>query len=207
MYLGRKVMVSPGGRWRERPVDGPSLQSSRSPMRNGMQEQPHMLPIERQGQGFVWNARPQTARQRSTLPLGFSDPGELEFMDDNETPHKRPLRSARWFRKDDLPGFVHRTTLAAAGWSREDLMTRPVIGILNTWSDMNPCNLNLRALAEDVRTGILEAGGIPFEIPLMSLSENIIKPTSFPFRNLLAMEVEETLRAHPFDAVVLLGGC
>ena len=128
-------------------------------------------------------------------------------MNDNKTPPKRPVRSARWFRKDDLPGFVHRSTLAAAGWSREDLMTRPVIGILNTWSDMNPCNLNLRALAEDVRTGILEAGGIPFEIPLMSLSENIIKPTSFPFRNLLAMEVEETLRAHPFDAVVLLGGC
>jgi dihydroxy-acid dehydratase len=128
-------------------------------------------------------------------------------MDDDKTLQKRPLRSARWFRKDDLPGFVHRSTLAAAGWSREDLMTRPVVGILNTWSDLNPCNLNLRALAEDVRTGILEAGGIPFEIPMMSLSENIIKPTSFPFRNLLAMEVEETLRAHPFDAVVLLGGC
>jgi dihydroxy-acid dehydratase len=128
-------------------------------------------------------------------------------MDDNETSQKRPLRSARWFRKDDLPGFVHRSTLAAAGWSREDLMTRPVVGIVNTWSDLNPCNLNLRALAEEVRTGILEAGGIPFEVPVMSISENIIKPTSFPFRNLLAMEVEETLRGYPFDAVVLLGGC
>lgn len=102
---------------------------------------------------------------------------------------KSGLRSARWFRKDDLPGFIHRSTLAAAGWSREDLMGRPVIGILNTWSDINPCNMNLRALAEDVRTGIIEEGGIPFEVPLMSLSENIIKPTSFPFRNLLAMEV------------------
>src|SRR3712207_7204188 len=71
----------------------------------------------------------------------------------------------------------------------------------------NPCNLNLRALAEEVRTGILEAGGIPFEAPLMSLSENIIKPTSFPFRNLLSMEAEECIRAYPFDAVVLLGGC
>lgn len=128
-------------------------------------------------------------------------------MDNNETSKKRLLRSARWFRKDDLPGFVHRSTLAAAGWSREDLMTRPVVGILNTWSDINPCNLNLRALAEEVRTGVLEAGGIPFEVPLMSISENIIKPTSFPFRNLLAMEVEETLRGYPFDAVVLLGGC
>ncbi|SPA14996.1 L-arabonate dehydratase [Cupriavidus taiwanensis] len=128
-------------------------------------------------------------------------------MSDNETRNGRPLRSARWFRKNDLPGFVHRSTLSTAGWSREDLMERPVVGILNTWSDINPCNLNLRALAEEARVGILEAGGIPFEVPLMSISENIIKPTSFPFRNLLAMEVEETIRGYPFDAVVLLGGC
>jgi len=119
----------------------------------------------------------------------------------------RPMRSARWFRKDDLPGFVHRSTLATVGWSREDLMERPVVGMLNTWSDINPCNLNLRVLAEEVRAGILEAGGIPFEVPLMSLSENIIKPTSFPFRNLLAMNAEESIRAYPFDSVVLLGGC
>jgi dihydroxy-acid dehydratase len=128
-------------------------------------------------------------------------------MGDDETSQRRPLRSARWFRKDDLPGFVHRSTLAASGWSREDLMGRPVVGILNTWSDINPCNLNLRALAEEVRAGILEAGGIPFEVPLLSLSENIIKPTSFPFRNLLSMDAEECIRSYPFDAVVLLGGC
>ncbi|CAH0319810.1 dihydroxy-acid dehydratase [Pseudomonas mediterranea] len=128
-------------------------------------------------------------------------------MSDNKPKHSRPLRSARWFRKDDLPGFVHRSTLSTVGWSREDLMERPVVGILNTWSDINPCNLNLRALAEEVRVGILEAGGIPFEAPLMSLSENIIKPSSFPFRNLLSMEAEESIRAYPFDAVVLLGGC
>jgi dihydroxy-acid dehydratase len=127
-------------------------------------------------------------------------------MGDSETT-RRPMRSARWFRKDDLPAFVHRSTLATVGWSREDLMNRPVVGMLNTWSDINPCNLNLRVLAEEVRTGILEAGGIPFEVPLMSLSENIIKPTSFPFRNLLAMEAEESIRAYPFDSVVLLGGC
>jgi dihydroxy-acid dehydratase len=129
------------------------------------------------------------------------------FVGDDGTQRSRALRSARWFRKDDLPGFVHRSTLAASGLTREDLMQRPVVGILNTWSDINPCNLNLRALAEDVKTGILESGGIPFEVPLMSLSENIIKPTSFPFRNLLAMEAEECIRAYPFDAVVLLGGC
>lgn len=128
-------------------------------------------------------------------------------MSDNEIKDGRPLRSARWFRKDDLPGFVHRSTLSTAGWSREDLMERPVVGILNTWSDINPCNLNLRALAEEVKVGIHEAGGIPLEVPLMSISENIIKPTSFPFRNLLAMEAEETIRGYPFDAVVLLGGC
>lgn len=116
-------------------------------------------------------------------------------------------RSARWFRKDDLPGFIHRSTLAAAGWSREDLMNRPVVGILNTWSDINPCNLNLRELAQEVRTGVIEAGAIPFEAPLISLSENIIKPTAFPFRNLLSMDAEEVIRAYPFDAVVLLGGC
>lgn len=122
-------------------------------------------------------------------------------MNDNDTPFQRPLRSARWFRTDDLPSFVHRSTLAAAGWSREDVMTRPVIGILNTWSDINPCKFNLRTLAQEVRTGILEAGGIPFEVPLMSISENIIKPTSFPFRNLLAMEVEQTPRGYPFAVV------
>jgi dihydroxy-acid dehydratase len=116
-------------------------------------------------------------------------------------------RSARWFRKNDLPGFVHRSTLAADGWTREDLIERPVVGILNTWSDLNPCNLNLRALAVKVREGILEAGGIPFEVPMMSISENLIKPSSFPFRNLLSMDVEETIRGYPFDAVVLLGGC
>jgi len=128
-------------------------------------------------------------------------------MSDKKVGAEETLRSARWFRKDDLPGFIHRTTLAAAGWSREDLMQRPVVGILSTWSDINPCNLNLRALADEVRTGILEAGGIPLEFPLMSISENIIKPTSFPFRNLLSMAAEESIRGYPFDAVVLLGGC
>lgn len=128
-------------------------------------------------------------------------------MGDRDSTGRRARRSERWFRKDDLPGFVHRSTLAAVGWSREDLLTRPLVGILSTWSDINPCNLTLRALAEEVRAGILEAGGVPFELPLMSLSENILKPTSFPFRNLLSMEVEESVRGYPFDAVVLLGGC
>ena len=128
-------------------------------------------------------------------------------MDKQNDLNASERRSARWFRKSDLPGFVHRSTLAADGWSREDLIERPVVGILNTWSDLNPCNLNLRALAVKVREGILEAGGIPFEVPMMSISENLIKPSSFPFRNLLSMDAEETIRGYPFDSVVLLGGC
>jgi len=128
-------------------------------------------------------------------------------MADDHIDGSRGLRSARWFRKADLPGFVHRSTLAMDGWTRDDLMNRPVVGILNTWSDLNPCNLSLRALAVKVREGVLEAGGIPLEVPLMSISENLIKPTSFPFRNLLAMEAEETIRSYPLDAVVLLSGC
>lgn len=125
----------------------------------------------------------------------------------SEEKQKPLLRSARWFRKNDLPGFIHRSTLAADGWTREDLMEKPIVGILNTWSDINPCNMNLRMLAQKVREGILEAGGIPFEIPLMSISENLIKPSSFPFRNMLAMDTEECIRGYPLDAVVLMGGC
>ena len=128
-------------------------------------------------------------------------------MTQNSADSGANLRSARWFRKNDLPGFIHRSTLAVDGWSRDDLMQRPVIGILNTWSDLNPCNLSLRTLAVKVREGILAAGGIPLEVPLMSISENLVKPTSFPFRNLLAMEAEESIRAYPLDAVVLLSGC
>lgn len=122
-------------------------------------------------------------------------------------PSDRFLRSARWFDKQDLPGFVHRSTLTPTGLHRRDFNGRPVIGILNSWSDINPCNLNLRYLANETRKGILEAGGLAFELPAMSLSENLIKPTSFLFRNLMAMEAEEMIRAYPLDAVVLLGGC
>lgn len=117
------------------------------------------------------------------------------------------LRSARWFDKQDLPGFVHRSTLTPTGLHRKDFSGRPVIGLITTWSDINPCNLNLRYLANEARKGVSEAGGIAFELPAMSLSENLIKPTSFLFRNLLAMEAEEMIRAYPLDVVILLGGC
>ncbi|UMT86279.1 dihydroxy-acid dehydratase [Paracidovorax citrulli] len=142
----------------------------------------------------------------------FGPARQKAYVNSSSSPEKnrigtRPLRSARWFQKNDLPGFIHRSTLAADGWTREDLMERPIVGILNTWSDLNPCNSNLRSLAGKVREGVLEAGGIPFELPLLSISENLIKPSAFPFRNLLAMAAEESIRGYPLDSVVLLGGC
>ena len=95
-------------------------------------------------------------------------------------PRKTPtgLRSFRWFGKDDLRSSTHRSRARQQGFTADDMAGKPIIAILNTWSDINPCNLNLRDLAEEVRTGVLEAGGVPFEMPLMSLSENIVMPTS-----------------------------
>src|SRR5581483_1652243 len=118
-------------------------------------------------------------------------------------PDSRRLRSARWLEGRDLAGFVHRTSLPADG----PLGGRPVVGICNPWSELVHCNVHLRGLAEAVRRGVARAGGIPLEFPVMALGENLMKPTSMLFRNLLAMEVEETIRANPLDAVVLLGGC
>jgi dihydroxy-acid dehydratase len=119
----------------------------------------------------------------------------------------RPLRSGRWFGGDDLAGFIHRATLHAEGISRTALAGRPVIGICNSWSELVNCNLHFRGLAESVKRGVLLAGGVPLEFPTISLGENLMKPTSMLFRNLMAMDVEESIRAYPLDAVVLLGGC
>ncbi|GAA1560006.1 IlvD/Edd family dehydratase [Kribbella hippodromi] len=118
-----------------------------------------------------------------------------------------PLRSAEWFAPRDLPGFIHRSTLTPVGLGREELDGRPVIGIANSWSDYNPCNAGLKQLVEHVKRGVQEAGGVAFEFPTISLSENLIKPTAMMFRNLMAMDVEESIRGYPMDAVVLLGGC
>jgi dihydroxy-acid dehydratase len=117
------------------------------------------------------------------------------------------LRSARWFGGDDLAGFIHRATLHAEGISRSALSGRPVIGICNSWSELVNCNLHFRGLAEAVKRGVLLAGGLPLEFPTVSLGENLMKPTTMLFRNLMAMDVEECVRAYPLDAVVLLGGC
>jgi dihydroxy-acid dehydratase len=117
------------------------------------------------------------------------------------------LRSRRWLGVDDLRAFGHRARLRQGGFDAADWQGKPVIGIINTWSDINFCHTHLRARAEDVKRGIWEAGGFPVELPAMSLAEPFVKPSTMLYRNLLAMETEELLRSHPIDGAVLLGGC
>ena len=117
------------------------------------------------------------------------------------------LRSQRWFGGADLAGFIHRASIHAEGISRGALAGRPVIGICNSWSELVNCNMHFRGLAEAVKRGVLLAGGLPLEFPTISLGENLMKPSSMLFRNLMSMDVEECIRAYPLDAVVLVGGC
>ncbi|MDB4393943.1 dihydroxy-acid dehydratase [Rhodopirellula sp.] len=117
------------------------------------------------------------------------------------------LRSHRWFGPDDMRSFGHRSRLKAMGFDDFDYKDRPVVAILNTWSELNTCHSHFRNRAEEVRRGILQSGGFPVEVPVMSLGEMLMKPTTMLYRNLLAMEVEEVLRCHPIDAAVLMGGC
>ena len=117
------------------------------------------------------------------------------------------LRSYRWFGRDDLRSFGHRSRAKQAGFSLEDISNKPVIAILNTWSDANPCHTHFKLRAEEVKRGIWQAGGFPMEIPLLTLGETFMKPSTMLYRNLLAMEAEEALRAYPADGAVLLGGC
>ncbi len=120
---------------------------------------------------------------------------------------KEKLRSEEWFGKDDKMGFVHRSWLRNQGHPDHMFRGKPVIGICNTWSDLTPCNAHLREFAEIVKRGIYEAGGFPLEFPVMSLGETIMKPTTMLWRNLVSMDVEETIRANPLDGIVLLTGC
>ena len=117
------------------------------------------------------------------------------------------LRSFRWFGPNDLRSFGHRSRARQMGLGPEDWEGKPVIAILNTWSEINPCHLHFKVLAENAKKGILQAGGMPIEIPVLSLSENFMKPTTMLYRNLLAMETEEVLRCHPIDGAILLGAC
>jgi dihydroxy-acid dehydratase len=116
-------------------------------------------------------------------------------------------RSAGWFERTDLDGFMQRAWLKSQGFTNESFLGRPVIGICNTWSELVNCNVHLRDLAEFVKRGVLQAGGFPLEFPVMSLGEALMKPTAMLYRNLMAMDVEESIRSYPLDGVVLLTGC
>ena len=119
----------------------------------------------------------------------------------------KKFRSARSYGRKDRDGFIHRSWMRSEGLPGHAFDGRPVIGICNTWSELTPCNAHLRELAEYVKRGVWEAGGVPLEFPVMSLGETQMRPTAMLFRNLVAMDVEESIRANPIDAVVLLGGC
>ena len=125
------------------------------------------------------------------------------------TNRKKPeaLRSHRWYGANDLRSFGHRSRTAQMGYSREEYAGKPVIVILNTWSEINPCHTHFKVRVEEVKRGIWQAGGFPIELPVQTLSEPFQKPTTMLYRNFLAMEVEETLRSYPADGVVLMGGC
>ena len=124
-------------------------------------------------------------------------------------PKKTPaeLRSARWFAPDDLRSFGHRSRIMQLGYAEEDFRDKPVIGILNTWSELNTCHAHFRERAQDVKRGVFQAGGFGVELPALSVDESFTKPTSMLYRNMLAMETEEMIRSHPLDGVVLMGGC
>ncbi|WP_315738465.1 MULTISPECIES: IlvD/Edd family dehydratase [unclassified Bradyrhizobium] len=126
------------------------------------------------------------------------------MSNDNE---KKTLRSQAWFGRQDKMGFYYRSFLKNSGTPQDRFEGRPVIGICNTWSELTPCNAHFRVIAEHVRQGVLDAGGYPLEFPVSSLGEVTMRPTAMLFRNLASMDVEEAIRAHPLDGVVLLMGC
>ncbi|MGK0186040.1 MAG: dihydroxy-acid dehydratase [Verrucomicrobiales bacterium] len=117
------------------------------------------------------------------------------------------LRSHRWFGVHDLRAMGHRSRAKQMGFDDGDIAGKPIIAVLNTWSEMNTCHMHFKVLVENIKRGILQAGGMPVEIPMMSVGEIYTKPTSMLYRNLLAMETEETLRGYPIDGAVLMGGC
>ena len=131
----------------------------------------------------------------------------MPTMRDGGYDHVNGRRSSMWFDRDGLDGFLHRSWLKSSGVDDESFRGRPLIGICNSWSELVNCNVHLRGLAEAVKRGVLQAGGFPREFPVMSLGESLMKPTTMLYRNLMAMDVEESIRAYPLDGVVLLTGC
>ena len=125
------------------------------------------------------------------------------------TPRRSPeeLRSHRWLGPDDLRSFGHRSRQKQSGFGTDEFAGKPVIGILNTWNDLISCHAHFKQRVEEIKRGVWQAGGFPVEIPVMGMSETFMKPTSMYYRNLLALETEETLRTYPLDAAVLMGGC
>ena len=123
------------------------------------------------------------------------------------TTNRKPLRSREWFDTPELYGWLRQAAFKAEGFGEPAYQNKPVIGICNTWSDLTHCNAHLRQLAEAVKRGVWQAGGFPMEFPVMSLGEYNMRPTTMLFRNLMSMDVEESIRANPLDGVVLLGGC
>ena len=117
------------------------------------------------------------------------------------------LRSSRWFGPDDLRSFGHRSRLKGMGIDDTDYQGKPIVALLNTWSDLNTCHSHFKQRVDEIKRGVLQAGGFPVEVPVMSLGEMLMKPTTMLYRNLLAMETEEVLRCHPIDSAVLMGGC
>ncbi len=121
--------------------------------------------------------------------------------------NKKTLRSQAWFGGDDKDAFIHRSWMKNHGMPDDSFDGRPIIGICNTYSELTPCNAHFRGLAEKIKAGVLQAGGIPLEFPVMSLGETNLRPTAMLFRNLAAMDVEESIRGNPIDGVVLMTGC
>ncbi|HCV87027.1 MAG TPA: dihydroxy-acid dehydratase, partial [Deltaproteobacteria bacterium] len=117
------------------------------------------------------------------------------------------LRSARWYAPDDLRSFGHRSRTKQMGFHRDEFLGKPVIAIINPWNELNTCHTHFPQRVQDIKRGIYQAGGFAVELPVLSLGEQLLKPTAMMYRNLLAMEVEEVLRGYPVDGAVLLGGC
>jgi dihydroxy-acid dehydratase len=130
---------------------------------------------------------------------------ELKLM--NSRRSSAELRSARWFAPDDFRSFGHRSRMNQMGYAVEEFAGKPVIGVINTWSDFAQCHAHFKQRVDDIKRGVLQAGGFPVELPAISLSESTVKPTTMLYRNFLAMETEELIRSQPVDGVVLMGGC